>query len=80
MLPILVKKNAPDMYCETLSGIPFGRMGKPEEVGDVVAFLLSGRASWVTGQTIAIDGAQNRYYDLKQSITPAYSRRLYSPM
>lgn len=55
----MVKQNMPDMYNSTLSGIPFGRMGNPEEVGDVVAFLLSSRASWVTGQTVAIDGAQN---------------------
>ncbi|MEH6558813.1 MAG: SDR family NAD(P)-dependent oxidoreductase [Oceanicoccus sp.] len=54
-----VKKHAPDIYNSTLSGIPFGRMGKPEEIGDVVAFLLSDRAFWMTGQTIAIDGAQN---------------------
>lgn len=54
-----VKENAPDIYNATLSGIPFGRMGKPEEIGDVVAFLLSDRAFWMTGQTIAIDGAQN---------------------
>jgi len=54
-----VKSAAPEMYNATLSGIPFGRMGNPEEVGEVVAFLLSDRASWVTGQNIAIDGAQN---------------------
>jgi len=54
-----VKKNMPEMYDKTLVGIPFGRMGEPQEVGEVVAFLLSARASWVTGQTIAIDGAQS---------------------
>jgi 3-oxoacyl-[acyl-carrier protein] reductase len=39
---------------------PWGRLGTPEEVADVVAFILSERASWVNGANIAVDGAQGR--------------------
>jgi 3-oxoacyl-[acyl-carrier protein] reductase len=42
--------------------LPFGRFGKAEEVGDVVAFLVSRRASWVSGTTVVVDGAQSRMF------------------
>jgi 3-oxoacyl-[acyl-carrier protein] reductase len=40
--------------------IPMGRFGRAEEIGDVVAFLASPRASWVTGACVPVDGGQGR--------------------
>jgi 3-oxoacyl-[acyl-carrier protein] reductase len=48
----------PDLYGATLAQIPFGRLGTPEEVAEVVLFLASSRARWVTGQAIVVDGGQ----------------------
>ena len=40
--------------------LPFGRFGRPEEVGAVVAFLASARASWISGASVPVDGCQSR--------------------
>lgn len=39
---------------------PAGRLGTPEEVADVVTFVLSPRARWINGANICVDGAQER--------------------
>ena len=40
--------------------VPAGRMGKPEEMAAAAAFFCSARASYVTGETLAVDGGMTR--------------------
>jgi 3-oxoacyl-[acyl-carrier protein] reductase len=50
------KKNIDEVFVEWERTIPAQRLGKPEELAAVVAFLASERASYVTGTTILVDG------------------------
>lgn len=41
---------------EVVATYPMGRLGEPDDIAAAVAFLASGDASWVTGQTLVVDG------------------------
>lgn len=52
------RRHNPKLYEATLARIPWGRYGRPEEVAQAALFLVSDLASWITGQTLAVDGGQ----------------------
>ena len=45
-----------DREGEVAAGYPLKRLGEPEDIGSVVAFLLSEDSAWMTGQTVVVDG------------------------
>jgi 3-oxoacyl-[acyl-carrier protein] reductase len=49
-------RSIEDVAAESTASIPVGRYGEPQEYGDVVAFLASARASFITGSIIRVDG------------------------
>ncbi|WP_295362318.1 SDR family oxidoreductase [Arenimonas sp.] len=51
----------PDYLDEVLDRTPMGRIGEPEEVAAAVAFLCLPAASYITGETLAVDGGFLRY-------------------
>lgn len=56
------RSDSPEAFRQVEESIPFGRLGTPEEVAHVAAFLASPRASWVSGEVVVVDGCQTRRF------------------
>lgn len=56
MTDLTRQNNDDDAIAQLASGTALGRLGEPEEVAELVAFLVGARNSYVTGQTLVIDG------------------------
>jgi 3-oxoacyl-[acyl-carrier protein] reductase len=54
--PIQTGYIAPELEQKLLPDIPLGRLGQPEDVADVIVFLASEQARWLTGQTLYVGG------------------------
>ena len=54
-----VRRDDPDWFDAHEASNPSGRLGSPDEVANIVVFLASSRASWVTGATVLVDGGEH---------------------
>ena len=53
------RQSNPESYANYVAdGFPMGRLGKPEEVADVIVYLCSPRANWINGRNIPVDGLE----------------------
>ena len=56
----MMKNNTPDEFLkETINRISLKRIAKPEEISNVILFLASDLSSYITGQTLRVDGGLN---------------------
>ena len=50
----MIKEAMPELYDKTLSEMPLGRFGAPEDVANAIAFLASPLSSYITGSNLVI--------------------------
>jgi Dehydrogenases with different specificities (related to short-chain alcohol dehydrogenases) len=52
----------PEAFASACDDLPMGRMGTPEEVANVIVFLSSAAASWVSGSVVTVDGCETHSF------------------
>jgi 3-oxoacyl-[acyl-carrier protein] reductase len=52
-----IEKYSPELFKSQIGQNPMGRMGKPEEIANTIAFLASEKASFISGANLVVDGA-----------------------
>ena len=55
-----IQREQPEIFRNAITMTPMGRMARPEEIANVVAFAVSPAASFVTGTNLVVDGAFTR--------------------
>ena len=53
---VALGKSEKEVAADWTASVPLGRLGEPREVADTIVWLASERASYITGQTILVDG------------------------
>jgi acetoacetyl-CoA reductase len=57
----MVRAVPPEVLAKIIKTIPVGRLGKPEDIANSVAFLVDDESSFITGSTLSINGGQHMY-------------------
>jgi 3-oxoacyl-[acyl-carrier protein] reductase len=64
LTPRVIERLTPERRGESARAIPMGRLAEPDEIAKVVVFLASDLASYITGQTVIVDGGATAQFPL----------------